>query len=171
MSVVDDIALVAEHERVLVFQRFDEVTALEIGNAIRVLAEAAGANLVIDIRFWNRPLYYYAMPGSGPDNFEWVRRKSNCVRRFNKASYAFTLRAEARRQGLCARRRCRPDGNRGARRLVPDPHSRRERRRRDHGFRGSGTPRPWVRGRGNCTAFGHRLRAAEPYRPNSGMDA
>ena len=69
MSVVDDIALVAEQERVLVFQRFDEVTALEIGNAIRVLAQAAGANLVIDIRLWNRPLYYYAMPGTGPDKF------------------------------------------------------------------------------------------------------
>ena len=33
-----------------------------------------------------------AMAGTSPDNPEWIRRKSNCVRRFNKPSYALTLR-------------------------------------------------------------------------------
>jgi uncharacterized protein (UPF0303 family) len=92
MSVQDDIARVAEHERVAVFKAFDETTALKIGTRIAQLAAAKNEALTIDIRFWNRPLYYYAMPGTGPDNAEWVRRKSNCVRRFNKASYALTLR-------------------------------------------------------------------------------
>jgi uncharacterized protein (UPF0303 family) len=91
MSLADDIARLEEQERLCVFTRFDETTALAIGTRIAQLATAAGKSLVIDVRFWNRPLYYYAMPGTGPDNAEWVRRKSNCVRRFNRASYALTL--------------------------------------------------------------------------------
>lgn len=92
MGVEQDIAIVAEQERQLVFQRFDETAARELGEGICRLAEAAGVALVIDIRFWNRPLYYFAMPGTGPDNFDWVRRKSNCVRRFHRASYAIGLK-------------------------------------------------------------------------------
>lgn len=102
MSVHDDIELVAEQEKRLVFSRFDEPIALEIGNRIRELAEAQGAALVIDIRFWNRPLYYYAMPGTGPDNFGWVTRKSNCVRRYNRSSYSMTLRHQRDGRGFGA---------------------------------------------------------------------
>ena len=105
MSVEDDIARVAQQEERLVFQRFDEATAPKLGEDIRKLAEAAGAALVIDIRFWNRPLYYYAMAGTGPDNFDWVRRKSNCVKRFNRASYALTLRQKRDNRGFA------PDDN------------------------------------------------------------
>jgi uncharacterized protein (UPF0303 family) len=100
-----DIALVEAQEKKLVFQRFDETTALKLGEDIRKLAEAAGVALVIDVRFWNRPLYYYAMPGTGPDNPEWVRRKSNCVRRFNRASYGLTLRQKRSGRGFA------PDDN------------------------------------------------------------
>lgn len=92
MSVEDDITRVAEQERQLVFKRFDETTALEIGDTIRGLASAAGAAVVIDVRFWDRPLYYYAMPGTAADNGDWVRRKSNCVKRFGRASFALTLK-------------------------------------------------------------------------------
>ena len=105
MSFESDIALVAEQEERLVFTRFDEATALQLGEDIRRLAEAAKATLVIDIRFWNRPLYYYAMAGTGPDNFEWVRRKSNCVKHFNHASYALTLRQKRDKRGFA------PDDN------------------------------------------------------------
>lgn len=100
MSVQEDIELVVEHEKRLVFSRFDEDTALEIGNRIREIAAARGAALVIDIRFWNRPLFYYAMRGTGPDNFGWVTRKSNCVRRYNCASYAMTLRQQRDGKGF-----------------------------------------------------------------------
>lgn len=105
MSFESDIALVEEQEKRLVFSRFDETTALQLGEDIRRLAEAANAALVIDIRFWNRPLYYYAMPGTGPDNFEWARRKSNCVKRFNRASYGLTLRQKRDKRGFA------PDDN------------------------------------------------------------
>lgn len=91
MSVEQDIARVAEQEKRLVFTRFDENTAREVGEEIRRLAEASKAALVIDVAFWNRQLYHFAMPGSGPDNADWVRRKTNCVRRFHRASYAVGL--------------------------------------------------------------------------------
>jgi len=100
MSVEDDIATVAEHERVCVFKKFDETTALAVGTRIAQLAAAKGESLAIDVRYWNRQLYFYAMPGTGPDNTEWVRRKSNCVRRFNKASYALTLRQKQSGKGF-----------------------------------------------------------------------
>lgn len=105
MSVEDDIAKVAEQEKRLVFAGFDETTALKLGNDIRALAEARGATLVVDIRFWNRPLFYYAMPGTGPANADWARRKSNCVKRFNKASYALTLQQQRSGKGFA------PDDN------------------------------------------------------------
>lgn len=105
MSFESDIALVAEQEKRLVFSRFDETVALQLGEDIRRLAKVVDAALVIHIRFWNRPLFYYAMPGTGPDNFEWVRRKSNCVRRFNHASYALTLRQKRDKRGFA------PDDN------------------------------------------------------------
>ena len=102
MAVADDITKVAEQERALVFARFDEATAFAVGTAIKGLAEAKGASLVIDIRTWDRPLFYFAMAGTVPDNLEWVRRKSNCVRRFSRASYAMTLRQKQRGSGFAA---------------------------------------------------------------------
>lgn len=100
MGVEDDIKLVAEHERLLVFERFDETTALEIGESIRKAAAADGAALVIGIRFWNRVLYHYAMPGTGPSQADWVQRKSGCVERFHMASYAMTLRQQRDGRGF-----------------------------------------------------------------------
>lgn len=100
MSIDDDIALVAEQERRLVFKAFDERTAHAIGEIIRTLAEAAGAALVIDVRFWNRPLYYFALPGTSADNPDWARRKSNCVKRYNRSSFAMMLKHEKDGRGF-----------------------------------------------------------------------
>jgi len=100
MAVDDDIAKVAEQERQLVFPRFDEDTAFAIGSALRQAAADKGKALAIDIRTWDRPLFYFAMAGTLPDNAEWVRRKSNTVRRYNRASYAMTLRHQKRGSGF-----------------------------------------------------------------------
>ncbi len=105
MSVEDDIALVAEQERRLALKGFDERDALAVGNTIRQLAEAAGEALAIDIRLWNRQLYFYAMPGTSDDNVDWMRRKSNCVKRWDRASYAMTLRLKRNGRGFA------PDAN------------------------------------------------------------
>lgn len=92
MSVVDDIAKVTEQEKRLTFKVFNEDTAFEIGSAIRDLAQADGVAVAIDIRFFNRPLFYAAMPGTNADNPDWLRRKGNCVRRWERSSYLTALR-------------------------------------------------------------------------------
>lgn len=92
MSVTDDIAKVEQQEKRLTFSTFNEDTAFEIGSRIRELAKADGVAIAIDIRFFNRPLFYYAMPGTNADNPDWLRRKGNCVRRWERSSYLTALR-------------------------------------------------------------------------------
>lgn len=92
MSVESDIAKLAEQEQRLTFTRFNEDAAFEIGSTIRRLAAEAGVAVAIDIRFFNRPLFYAAMPGTSADNPDWLRRKGNCVRRWDRASYHTALR-------------------------------------------------------------------------------
>lgn len=92
MSVVDDIAKVEQQEKQLTFKAFNEETAFEIGSTIRQLAAADGVAVAIDIRFFHRPLFYAAMVGTTADNPDWLRRKGNCVRRWERSSYLTALR-------------------------------------------------------------------------------
>jgi len=94
MSFESDMAIVAEQERRCVFKTFDETTARAIGVRIEQLASAEDKPLAIDVRLWNRQLYYYAMPGTSADHPDWIRRKSNFVRRFNRPSYVKMLQNE-----------------------------------------------------------------------------
>ena len=91
MAVADDIARIAEQEKVLVFDRFDEATAFAIGAAIRERAVAENLPIVVDIQTWDRPLFYAAMPGSTAANTDWARRKRNTVRRFLRSTYRLGL--------------------------------------------------------------------------------
>ena len=88
MGIDGDLALIAAQEKALTFQEFDEGTALKLGLAIRDEAERRGFAVAIDIRFAHRQLFFFAMPGTGPDNIEWIRRKVNTCLRFQKPSYA-----------------------------------------------------------------------------------
>ena len=86
------IAAIAVQEERLVFERFDADMALEIGLDIRGRVAAMGKAAVVDVRFWDRRLFWFAMPGTTMDNEDWVRRKVNAVRRFHKST--FRLRHE-----------------------------------------------------------------------------
>ncbi|MBK1793701.1 heme-degrading domain-containing protein [Devosia sp. WQ 349] len=87
----DEIALVKRQELELVLPAFNEDVAYAIGTAIRARALAEGLVLVCDIRTWDRQLFFTAIEGTGADNAEWVRRKINSVRRFQRASYRLVL--------------------------------------------------------------------------------
>ncbi len=91
MSNQDDIARVVRQENELVLPAFDEAVAFEIGSAIRARALAERLSLVVDLRTWDRQLFFSATPGTSADNAEWVRRKVNSVRRFQRASYRLVL--------------------------------------------------------------------------------
>ncbi len=80
------ISALEQQEQALVFGGFDEDTACTVGNALRELAAASKAPVVIDIRTANRRLYFAALPGSAPDNDEWARRKGNIALRKQNSS-------------------------------------------------------------------------------------
>jgi uncharacterized protein (UPF0303 family) len=96
MAAAEDIARVKQQERDLVLPKFDDDVAFALGSAIRARALAEGLSLVVDIRSWDRQLFFAATAGTSADNAEWVRRKINTVRRFARASYRMVLeRGEA----------------------------------------------------------------------------
>ncbi|NBB50648.1 heme-degrading domain-containing protein [Rhizobium sp. CRIBSB] len=83
MSLIETIE---KQESELVFKRFDEMTALEVGRRLVDLALSQKAPVVIDIRTADRTLFHAALPGASPDNDHWARRKSNVTLRMHKAS-------------------------------------------------------------------------------------
>ncbi|MBU1305785.1 MAG: heme-degrading domain-containing protein [Alphaproteobacteria bacterium] len=91
MAVADDIARVKQQELALALQHFDEDVAFAIGSAIRARALAEGMGIVIDISTWDRQMFFAATANTSADNAEWVRRKINTVRRFQRASYRMVL--------------------------------------------------------------------------------
>jgi uncharacterized protein (UPF0303 family) len=91
MAAEDDIALVKKQEQDLVLAEFDENVAFALGSAIRERALKEGLSLVVDIRSWDRQMFFSATTGTSADNAEWVRRKINTVRRFQRASYRMVL--------------------------------------------------------------------------------
>ncbi|UJW86689.1 heme-degrading domain-containing protein [Devosia sp. SL43] len=91
MTVQTDILLVKKQEQELVLTAFDETVAFDLGSAIRARALAEKLSLVVDIRTWDRQMFFAATGGTSADNAEWVRRKINTVRRFQRSSYRMVL--------------------------------------------------------------------------------
>lgn len=105
MTIENDIDRIGAQERALVFERFDEAAALAIGLALKAIAEARAMPVAIDVRLWDRQLFFFAMAGTSADNADWIRRKSNCVRRWGRPSYLLTLKHQQRGRGFA------PDDN------------------------------------------------------------
>jgi uncharacterized protein (UPF0303 family) len=91
----NDLAVIAAQERELHFMRFDEEVAWRIGSQLREIAGSRKLAIVIDVRRFGQALFYAALPGTSPDNAEWVRRKGNLVARFHRSSYAIGLEVGA----------------------------------------------------------------------------
>jgi len=91
MSKETDIALIRKQETELVFAEFNEFVAHSLGERIRERALRENLVIVVDIRTWDRQLYFIGLPGTTADNSEWVRRKFNLVRQTQKASYRAVL--------------------------------------------------------------------------------
>jgi len=100
MAIADDLARIALQEEQLQFAGFDEHAAWRLGWALYTLATERNLAIVIDIRRVNQPLFYAALPGTTPDNAEWVRRKTNVTFRLHKSSYAVGLETQAKESNL-----------------------------------------------------------------------
>ncbi|GAB2890392.1 heme-degrading domain-containing protein [Uliginosibacterium flavum] len=88
MTIEQDVEKMALQEERLQFANFDADTAWALGCALREAAIKRGYKIAIEVRQMGFPLFYSALPGSSPDNADWLRRKRNVVERFHKASYA-----------------------------------------------------------------------------------
>src|ERR1700723_1159753 len=100
MPIAEDLARIKVQEQELQFATFDEDTAWRIGTRLRALAVARKLQLVVGVRRVAQPLFYMALPGTTPDNVEWVRRKSNVALRFHRSSYAIGLDMEQKGSSL-----------------------------------------------------------------------
>lgn len=93
--------LTAEDAR-LVLPAFNEKTALTLGNLLLTLAQADDLPVVINIRTADRTLFHAALPGSGPLNDHWARRKSNVALMFQKSSLQVGIAMQEKGSSLAA---------------------------------------------------------------------
>jgi uncharacterized protein (UPF0303 family) len=100
MTIETDLERIALQEERLRFRSFDADTAWQVGTRLRAAAEARGLAVAIDIQVNGHPLFFAAMPGTTPDNVDWIRRKRNVVQRFHHSSYAIGLRLQKQQTTL-----------------------------------------------------------------------
>ena len=100
MAIQDDVLKITEQEEKLILPRFDHETAWQIGTRLRELAVTRKLPVVIDVRRFGEQLFYTALPGSTPNNPEWVRRKGNVVARYHRSSYGMGLDLELKKTTL-----------------------------------------------------------------------
>ena len=103
MDLSRDLSIIAKQEERLKFQTFDEESAWRLGCRLRDMALARSAPLVIDIRRFGHPLFFFALAGSTPDNADWAKRKSNVVARFHRSSYGLGLELQQKNTTLVER--------------------------------------------------------------------
>ncbi len=94
MSIDNDLARLALQEQRLQFDLFDVGTAWALGSRIKAMSEEAGVALAIEIRLGKDTVFFCSMPGTGPANADWVRRKRNTVELLHTSSYALHLKLE-----------------------------------------------------------------------------
>lgn len=103
MSVEQDIERIRRQEERLQFAAFDIATAWELGNRLRAAAVARNAPVAIDVQMHGHPLFFSALPGSTPENIDWIRRKRNVVQLFRRSSYLIGLELQVQQTSLAAR--------------------------------------------------------------------
>ena len=86
-SPADLLPELREQEETLVFDRFDNDDAWELGVRLRETGLAAGHPIVISIRRHGQRLFHAALPGSSADNDGWADRKAAVVDRYGQSSY------------------------------------------------------------------------------------
>jgi uncharacterized protein (UPF0303 family) len=91
MTIDQDLEKIALQEKRLQFKHFDATVAWAVGSALKAAAEKRGVAVAMDIQLNGHSLFSYAMPGTTPDNWDWIRRKRNVVQRYHRSSYAIGL--------------------------------------------------------------------------------
>jgi uncharacterized protein (UPF0303 family) len=77
--------LEAEYEE-LQFSRFGFDEAWRIGQDLVAAAQADALPIAIDVGLNGQTLFHAGLPGSSPDNDQWIIRKNRVVQRFHRSS-------------------------------------------------------------------------------------
>ena len=91
INIEQDLNRIEAQEAALQFDSFDLSTAWEVGARLRGMALERNLGVAIDVHLHAMPVFYAALPGSTPDNAQWIRRKRNLVFRLFRSSYATGL--------------------------------------------------------------------------------
>ena len=85
---MDDIVKqLLQEEQELQFTRFNEDVAWQIGCQLVERAKNEVLPVTIDITRGTHQLFHASLPGTSPDNDEWVKRKVRLVYRFGHSSF------------------------------------------------------------------------------------
>lgn len=76
-----------QEEQELQFTEFNETTAWEIGSCFVAKCMRDGLPVTIDIMRGEHQLFHASLPGTSPDNDEWIKRKVRLVNRFGHSSF------------------------------------------------------------------------------------
>jgi uncharacterized protein (UPF0303 family) len=90
-----DLAGLGAQEQRLVFTAFDHDTAWELGGRMVRAARAAELPVVVSISRGGQRLFHAGLPGTTPDNDDWVERKVRVVLRFGHSSLYVGTQARA----------------------------------------------------------------------------
>lgn len=74
-------------EQELVFKSFTYDDAFRLGTLLYMKAKARELPIAVDITRNGQQLFHAALPGSSPDNDQWIIRKSRVVNRFGRSSF------------------------------------------------------------------------------------
>ncbi len=90
----------ADQAKSVIYPRFDEKIALDLGQRMANIALTEGLGIVVNIRTANRTLYHAATPNSAALNDLWARRKSNTALMTGKASLTVGIENRAKGRSL-----------------------------------------------------------------------
>lgn len=76
-----------DQERRLVFPSFDNETAIALGLMLVEAGRERALPITVDVTRVGQQLFHAALPGTAPDNDQWVIRKTRVVLRFGHSSF------------------------------------------------------------------------------------
>jgi uncharacterized protein (UPF0303 family) len=85
--MTDLIAELEAQKQRIVFDSFTHDDAWELGLLLHTLAVERGLGIAIDVTKGDQQVFHAALPGTTPDNDDWIARKIRTVRRFGEASF------------------------------------------------------------------------------------
>jgi uncharacterized protein (UPF0303 family) len=109
MTDADLLAQLADQEERLQFAKFDNETALALGQQLLTAARDRGLPVTISVRRNGQRLFHAALPGTSADNDAWIDRKSRVVDRYGHSSFLVGAQFRAKGGSFEADSRLDPD--------------------------------------------------------------